>query len=158
MAAASGTVKRVLLELGGKNPFIVMKDADLNAAVSKAVPIAFANTGQICAAPGRFYIHESLYDEFVQRFVEGAKKIVTGDPRDPATQMGPVVSAEHRNKVEYYIKSGIDDGAKLVLGGKRPDAPPLDKGYYVMPTVFANVTQDMKVAREEIFGPVCADT
>ena len=154
MAAASGTVKRVLLELGGKNPFIVMKDADLNAAVSKAVPIAFANTGQICAAPGRFYIHESMYDEFVQRFVEGAKKIVTGDPRDPATQMGPVVSAEQRDKVESFIESGIDEGAKLILGGKRPDTPPLNKGYYVMPTVFANVTQNMKIAREEIFGPV----
>jgi acyl-CoA reductase-like NAD-dependent aldehyde dehydrogenase len=154
MRAASQTVKRVLLELGGKNPFIVLQDADLDAAVPKAVGTAFANSGQICAAPGRFYIHESLYDEFVERFVAGAKKIVVGDPNDQKTQMGPVVSAEHRDKVESYIRSGIEQKAKLLLGGKRPETPPLDKGYFVMPTVFGEVGQHMKIAREEIFGPV----
>jgi betaine-aldehyde dehydrogenase len=154
MLAASQTVKRMTLELGGKNPFIVLEDADLDAAVSKAVMTSYANTGQICAAPGRFYVHESLHDEFVKRFVEASKKIVVGDPKDERTQMGPVVSAEHRDNVEAYIESGIDEGADLVLGGKRPDQPPFNKGYFVMPTVFSNVSQDMKIAREEIFGPV----
>jgi len=154
MQAASQTVKRMILELGGKNPFIVLKDADLNAAVSKAVPISFVNSGQICAAPGRFYIHENLYDEFVERFLADASKIVVGDPADQRTQMGPVVSVEHRNNVEAYIQSAIDEGAKLLLGGKRPEAPPLDRGCFVMPTVFGNVTQNMKIARDEIFGPV----
>jgi acyl-CoA reductase-like NAD-dependent aldehyde dehydrogenase len=153
MAAASKTVKRLSLELGGKNPFIVFEDGDLDAAVPKAVFTTVANTGQICASPGRFYVQEKLYDEFVNKFVEMASKVVVGDPTDPKVQMGPVVSAEHLAKVESYIKSGIDEGAKLVLGGKRPAAP-LDKGYYVVPTVFANVTQNMRIAREEIFGPV----
>jgi acyl-CoA reductase-like NAD-dependent aldehyde dehydrogenase len=154
MRAGSQTVKRMILELGGKNPFIVLEDADLEAAVSKAVPVAFANSGQICAAPGRFYVHEKLYDQFIEKFVAGAKKIVVGDPTDQGTQMGPVVSAEHRDSIEAHIKSGIDEGAKLLLGGKRPETPPLNKGFYVMPTVFGDVTQNMKIAREEIFGPV----
>ncbi len=154
MSAASQTVKRVLLELGGKNPFIVLEDADLDAAASKAVIASHANTGQICASPGRYYIHERLHDEFVDRFVAAAKKIVVGDPMDRNTVMGPVVSAEHRDRVEEYIRSGIDEGASLLLGGKRPETPPLNRGYFVMPTVFTNVAQNMKIAREEIFGPV----
>jgi acyl-CoA reductase-like NAD-dependent aldehyde dehydrogenase len=154
MRAGSRTVKRMVLELGGKNPFIVLPDADLDAAVSRAVPVSFANSGQICAAPGRFYIHESLYDEFLEKFVAGAAKIVVGDPTDQRTQMGPLVSAEHRDSVEAYIKSAIDEGANLLLGGRRPDTLPLNKGCFVMPTVFGNVSQSMKIAREEIFGPV----
>jgi len=154
MSAASSTVKRLLLELGGKNPFIVLEDADLEASVSKAVFTAHANTGQICAAPGRFFVCESLYEAFLEKYVEGAKKIVVGDPNNEKTEMGPVVSAEHRDRVEAYIQSGIEEGAELLLGGKRPEKPPLNRGYFVMPTVFANVTQDMKIAREEIFGPV----
>jgi acyl-CoA reductase-like NAD-dependent aldehyde dehydrogenase len=154
MAAASQTVKRLFMELGGKNPFIVLEDADLNVAVSKAAFASFFNTGMVCACPGRYYIHEKLYNEFVDRFVEAAKTIVVGDPTDIKTQMGPVISAEHREKVERYIKIGIEEGAKLVLGGKRPMDPPLDRGYFVLPTVFTNVTQNMTIAREEIFGPV----
>ena len=154
MAAASFTMKRIIMELGGKNPFIVLEDADVDAVVGNAVMFATFNSGQVCAAPGRFYIHEKIYDEFVDRFVAIAKDIVVGDPTDKRTQMGPVVSAEHRDKIESYIKIGIEEGAKLLLGGKRPTQPPLDKGYYVMPTVFANVTQNMRIAREEIFGPV----
>jgi acyl-CoA reductase-like NAD-dependent aldehyde dehydrogenase len=154
MSCASGTVKPVSLELGGKNPFIVLEDADVDAAVDGAINAAFFNTGMICASPGRYYIHERVYDEFLEKFVVVAKNIVVGDPTDLRTQMGPVVSAEHRDKVEGYIRSGIEEGAKLVLGGKRPIDPPLNKGYFVMPTVFTNVTQNMKIAREEIFGPV----
>jgi acyl-CoA reductase-like NAD-dependent aldehyde dehydrogenase len=154
MALASNTVKRLQLELGGKNPVIILDDADVTAAVSSMMMFQFANSGQICAAPGRFYVHEKVYDEFLEKVTATAKKMVVGDPNDEKTQMGPLVSAEHRDKVEGYIKSGIDEGAKLILGGKRPTTPPMNKGYYVVPTIFTNVTQDMTIAREEIFGPV----
>lgn len=154
MELGSRNVKRMALELGGKNPFIVFGDADIDAAVQCAVHSSFSNCGQICASPGRYYLHESIYDEFVEKFVNAAGKVVVGDPLDPNTQMGPVVSKDHRDKVEAYIKSGIEQGAKLVLGGERPSAPPLDRGYFVMPTVFTGVTLDMKIGREEIFGPV----
>jgi acyl-CoA reductase-like NAD-dependent aldehyde dehydrogenase len=142
------------LELGGKNPVIILDDADVNTAVFSMLMFQFANSGQICAAPGRFYVHEKVYDEFLEKVTAAARKMVVGDPADPKTQMGPLVSAEHRDKVEGYIQSAIDEGAKLVLGGKRPTAPPMNKGYYVVPTIFTNVTQKMKIAREEIFGPV----
>ena len=154
MALASQTVKRLQLELGGKNPVIILDDADVNTAVFSMLMFQFANSGQICAAPGRFYVHEKVYDEFLAKVTAAAKKMVVGDPNDEKTQMGPLVSAEHRDKVEGYIQSAIDEGAKLVLGGKRPTAPPMNKGYYVVPTIFTNVNQKMKIAREEIFGPV----
>jgi acyl-CoA reductase-like NAD-dependent aldehyde dehydrogenase len=154
MSLASQTVKRLQLELGGKNPVIILDDADVNTAVFSMLMFQFANSGQICAAPGRFYVHEKVYDEFLEKVTAAAKKMVVGDPADPKTQMGPLVSAEHRDKVEGYIQSAIDEGAKLVLGGKRPTAPPMNKGYYVVPTIFTNVNQKMKIAREEIFGPV----
>ncbi|MBN1189376.1 MAG: aldehyde dehydrogenase [Dehalococcoidales bacterium] len=154
MELGSSNVKRLALELGGKNPFIVLEDADLDAAVRSAVHSSYTNCGQICASPGRYYLHEKIHDEFVERFVAEAKKIVVGNPLDPSTQMGPVVNKEQRDKIEAYIKSGVDQGAKLVLGGKRPTNPPLDKGCFVMPTVFTDVTLDMTIAREEIFGPV----
>jgi acyl-CoA reductase-like NAD-dependent aldehyde dehydrogenase len=154
MELASQTVKRLQLELGGKNPVIILDDADLDIAVASGVRGQTFNCAQVCASPGRFYVHENLYDAFVEKFVDGMKKIVVGDPANEKTQMGPVVSAEHRARIEGFIKSGIDEGAKLVLGGKRPTKPPLDKGYFVLPTVFTHVKQNMTIAREEIFGPV----
>jgi acyl-CoA reductase-like NAD-dependent aldehyde dehydrogenase len=154
MAAASKTVKRLTMELGGKNPFIVLEDADMDRAVAGGIQSCYVNTGMICGAPGRFYIQEKLYDEFIERFVAGSKKHVVGLPTDKNTQMGPVVSAAHRDKVESYFKIGVEEGAKLVLGGKRPTKPPLNKGFFIMPTVFTDVTQNMRLAREEIFGPV----
>jgi len=154
MALASHNVKRLQLELGGKNPVIILDDADVSTAVSAMMMFQFANSGQICAAPGRFFVHEKVYDEFLEKVTAAAKKMVVGAPTDEKTQMGPLVSAEHRDKVEGYIKSGIDEGAKLILGGKRPVTPPMDKGYYVMPTIFTDVSQTMRIAREEIFGPV----
>ena len=154
MELGSQTVKRVQLELGGKNPVIVLEDADVDMAVGGGVFGQIFNCGQVCGSPGRFYVHEKVYDQFVEKFVAGMKKMVVGDPADEKTQMGPVVSAEHRARIEGFIKSGIDEGAKLVLGGKRPTKPPLDKGYFVMPTVFTHVKQNMTIAREEIFGPV----
>lgn len=154
LALASHTVTPVTLELGGKNPWIVLEDADIDAAVANAMPSCFGNTGMACASTGRYYLHEKIHDEFVDKFVASAKHIVVGDPRDEHTTMGPVVSAEHRDRVEGYIKSGIEEGAKLILGGQRPKDPPLDKGFFILPTVFTGVTQKMKIAREEIFGPV----
>ena len=154
MELSSQTVKRVQLELGGKNPVIILDDANVDMAVGSGVFGQIFNYGQVCGSPGRFYVHEKVYDQFVDKFVDGMKKVVVGNPADEKTQMGPVVSAEHRNRIEGFIKSGIDEGAKLVLGGKRPAKSPLNKGYYVMPTVFTHVKQNMTIAKEEIFGPV----
>ncbi len=154
MSAASQTVKKLVLELGGKNPAIVLEDADLDHAAQVLAHQQFKNTGMTCGSPGRIYVHEKVYDAFVEKFVNRAKQIVVGDPFDANTTMGPVVSAEHRAKVEYYTKSGIEEGARLVFGGKRPTTPPINRGFYVVPTVFTNVTKDMKIYWEEIFGPV----
>jgi len=152
MSLASANVKRMNMELGGKNPFIVLEDADLDLAVEGGVHGVYYNAGQVCAAPGKFYVHEKVYDEFVRKFVERASTIRVGPPEDPGTQMGPLASEEQRRTVEYYIKSGIEEGARAVLGGGRPEK--FTRGYYLMPTVMVDVTQDMKVSREEIFGPV----
>jgi betaine-aldehyde dehydrogenase len=154
MSAASQTVKKLVLELGGKNPAIVLEDADLDHAAQVLAHQQFKNTGMTCGSPGRIYVHEKVYDAFVEKFVNRSKTVIVGDPFGDKTTMGPVVSAEHRAKVEYYIKSGIDEGAKLVFGGKRPTEPPINKGYYVVPTVFTEVTSKMKIYWEEIFGPV----
>jgi betaine-aldehyde dehydrogenase len=154
MAAASQTVKKLVLELGGKNPAIVLEDADLDHAAQVLAHQQFKNTGMTCGSPGRIYVHEKVYDAFVEKFINRAKAVVVGDPFGTNTTMGPVVSAEHRAKVEYYIKSGIEEGARLVFGGKRPTEPPINKGYYVVPTVFTEVTKKMKIYWEEIFGPV----
>ncbi len=154
LAAASRTVKRTQVELGGKNPVIILEDADLDDTAAQLVGITFQNTAQNCAAPSRLYVQEKVYDEFIERFVAWAKKIKVGNGAEAGTTMGPLVSAAHRDKVEGYIQAGVAGGAKLVLGGERPTAPPLDRGYFVMPTVFKDVTQDMVIARDEIFGPV----
>jgi betaine-aldehyde dehydrogenase len=154
MEMGSCNIKRMSLELGGKNPFIVFDDADIDSAVRCAVHSSFFNSGQVCASPGRYYLHKNIHDEFVEKFTAATRKVVVGNPEDPKTQMGPLVSKEQRDKVEEYIHSGVKEGAKLVLGGKRPVIPPLNKGYYVMPTIFTGITLDMKIGREEIFGPV----
>jgi acyl-CoA reductase-like NAD-dependent aldehyde dehydrogenase len=154
MSLASSTMKHVGLELGGKNPCIILEDADIDAAIANSLFLSFGNSGMTCTSVGRYYVHESIYNAVVDKFVAGAKNIVTGDPGDEKTTMGPVISAEHRDKVVGYIKSGIEEGARLVLGGQTTLDPPLDKGFFVEPTAFTNVTQKMKIAREEIFGPV----
>jgi betaine-aldehyde dehydrogenase len=152
MELAGGTLKRLCMELGGKNPFIVMEDAKVDEIVPRAAMIQYMNGGMLCASPGRFYIHESLYDDFVKKFVEFSKNVVAGDPYGENTTMGPMVSAGHREKVESYIESGIKEGATLLLDGRKPH----EKGYYVGPTVFGDVGQEMKIARDEIFGPVAS--
>jgi betaine-aldehyde dehydrogenase len=154
MDLASRTAKRVQLELGGKNPFIVLDDADVDAAAENAASSLVLNTGQICATPGRYYVHAKIYNDFVDKMIANLKKVVVGDPADEKTEMGPLVSAEHRDKVEGYFKAGVNEDAKLLLGGQRPKAPPLDKGYFVMPTVFTHVNQKSRLAREEVFGPI----
>jgi acyl-CoA reductase-like NAD-dependent aldehyde dehydrogenase len=154
MAAGAPTIKRLIMELGGKNPVIVLDDADVDEAVKHHAPRQCDNAGQHCSGAGRYYVHEKVYDEFVKKFIEASREVVVGDPADPKTFMGPLASKEHRDRVEGYIKSGVEQGAKLLLGGERPRKSPLNKGFFVMPTVLADVTQDMKVAKEEIFGPV----
>lgn len=154
MQAATGNIKKLSLELGGKSPNIIFADADFEVAVDYALFGIFCGTGQVCAAGSRILVEESIYDKFVDRFVERAKKIKVGPGLDPETEMGPLVSEQHMEKVLGYIESGKEEGAKLVCGGNRITENGLDKGYFVEPTVFVDVTPDMKIVREEIFGPV----
>jgi acyl-CoA reductase-like NAD-dependent aldehyde dehydrogenase len=154
MKIGSNTLKRAQMELGGKNPFIVCEDADIDKIVPVAAGSTCHNTGMVCASPGRFYIQEKIHGEFVEKYISAVKKVVVGDPNDEKTDMGPVVSAEHRDRVEAFIQKGIEEGAKLLLGGKRPTQPPLNKGYYILPTVFTDVKPGTTLFREEIFGPV----
>ena len=154
MEMGAKNVKRVSLELGGKSPNIVLDDADLEEAVPGALFAIFLNSGQVCAAGSRLFVHEKIYDTFMERFLEGAKNIKLGDPLDKETRLGPLVSAEQLEKVETYVQIGQEEGAKLVLGGKRPDNPALAKGFYFEPTVFVDVDYRMRIAQEEIFGPV----
>jgi acyl-CoA reductase-like NAD-dependent aldehyde dehydrogenase len=154
MTAASSTLKRLTMELGGKNPVIVLKDADLEETVKFLALRQCDNTGQHCSGAGRYYVHKDIYEKFVEKFIEVSKTVVVGDPADKKTMMGPLASREHRDRVEKYIKIGVEEGAKLALGGKRPTKSPMSKGWFVMPTVLTDVTQNMRIAREEIFGPV----
>jgi acyl-CoA reductase-like NAD-dependent aldehyde dehydrogenase len=153
-AAAESGVKTVTLELGGKNPLIVLDDADPEEAAAGAIKgMNFHWTGgQSCGSTSRLLVHESLADEVLERVCAKAADVRVGDPLDPATEMGAMVSAAQLEKVNRYIRLGRDAGARLVTGGGRP--PGLDRGYFVEPTVFAGVTPDMAIAQEEIFGPV----
>jgi acyl-CoA reductase-like NAD-dependent aldehyde dehydrogenase len=154
MSLASETIKPVGLELGGKNPFIVLADADIDSAVEGAIWGAFFNSGQVCAAASRFYVHESLYEQFADKFVAAAKTLRVGDPMNMETVMGPLAYREHRDKVEGYIGAAKRSGAKLLLGGDRPDTPETKEGYFVAPTIFGDCTNDMPFMRDEMFGPV----
>jgi acyl-CoA reductase-like NAD-dependent aldehyde dehydrogenase len=154
MRAASRNLKRVLLELGGKSPNIVFADADLDAAVRGASGGIFYNKGEVCTAGSRLFLEESIHDAFVDRLVERAKGLPQGDPLDPKTRIGPQVSEAQMNRILGYVASGKHDGARLACGGDRAHVPGLEKGFFVQPTIFTGVTQEMKIAREEIFGPV----
>jgi aldehyde dehydrogenase (NAD+) len=153
--AAAPTVKRVCQELGGKSANIILADADLQAAASWNVGRACFNTGQSCHAPTRVLVHESQLEEVVRLLAQEAGKLVIGDPRDPATTTGPLVNKAQFERVQGYIRTGVEEGARLVCGGLGRPAG-LDRGYFVKPTVFADVTPRMTIAREEIFGPVLA--
>ena len=152
MRGAASHLARVTLELGGKSPNIVFEDADLEAAANGVVAGIFAATGQTCMAGSRLFVQESVHDEFVERLAARAREIRLGDPLDPATEMGPVAFEGHMQKVMSAIGSAQAEGATLVSGGGRPDAP----GYFVEPTIFGDVTNGMDIARNEIFGPVLA--
>jgi acyl-CoA reductase-like NAD-dependent aldehyde dehydrogenase len=154
MTAAAPTIKKVVMELGGKNPAVIMPDANLDHAAEILAHHQFFNCGQACGSPGRYYIHESVFDSFLEKFLVHAKRQIVGLPTDPESTMGPVVSREHADKVLAYIESGVREGAALLYGGNKITAPPLDKGNFIGPTVFAGVKPDMKIYREEIFGPV----
>jgi len=145
-------LKRVTLELGGKNPFIVLEDANLDIAVDGALFANFYHAGQVCTSGSRVLVHESIFEEFKERLLKRVKGIKIGDPLDLSTGMGPLISKEHREKVEFYIKKGVEEGAELLTGGKRPDG--FNKGFFLEPTIFSNVTNNMTIARDEIFGPV----
>ena len=149
-AAAQSNLKRVSLELGGKNPNIVFADADMDAAVEGAHAALFFNQGQSCCAGSRTFVEASAWDQFVERSVARAKKRRVGDPFSPRTEQGPLVDAAQFAKVQGYIEAGRREAARLVAGGNRVDGP----GYFLEPTVFADVTDSMSIAREEIFGPV----
>ncbi|MCA0938753.1 betaine-aldehyde dehydrogenase [Salipiger pacificus] len=149
-AAAAEGMRHVTMELGGKSPIVVFDDADLESAVSAAINGNFYSTGQICSNGTRVFVQEGLYDRFVARVAERMDNALIGDPMDETTTIGPMVSARQREIVEGYIQKGIEEGARLVKGGKVLDGA----GFYIEPTLFADVTDEMTIAREEIFGPV----
>lgn len=156
MRSAADTLKPVLLELGGKNALIAFPDADLEQLIAGAVQgMNFTWAGQSCGSTSRVFLHESIHDQVLDGIVDQiARKHKPGIPTDWATTMGPLVSRTQLEKVLKYIKWGTEDGARLVTGGRQPDDPALSKGFFVQPTVFADVTSSMRIAREEIFGPV----
>jgi betaine-aldehyde dehydrogenase len=154
MAAASGTVKRVALELGGKNPNVVFADCDLEAALDFALTAVFLHSGQVCSAGARLVVEESIRDEFVDEVVRRAELIRLGGPFDEKAETGPLISVAHREKVEAYVAAGLAEGAELRCGGRRPDEPALVDGFYYLPTVLDRCRSGMSVVADESFGPV----
>lgn len=150
MREAAGTLKRVSLELGGKSPNIVFADADLDAAVAGSLIGIFWNQGEVCCAGSRLFLQDSVYDKFMDKLVGQASKMKVGDPMDASTQIGALISEDHMNKVLRYINTGKQEGATVRTGGDQPTK----RGYFVNPTIFDGVNDSMKIAREEIFGPV----
>ncbi|HSL25372.1 MAG TPA: betaine-aldehyde dehydrogenase [Acidimicrobiia bacterium] len=156
MANAAATLKNVTLELGGKSPLIIFDDADLDNAVSAALMANFYTQGEVCSNGTRVFVHEEVHDEFIERLINRTSKMKIGDPMDPETHVGALISRQHLDKVLYYIEAGKRAGAKVVIGGGRPPDTALAGGYFVEPTVFDACTDDMDIVREEIFGPVMA--
>jgi aldehyde dehydrogenase (NAD+) len=153
-AAAGRNLTPVILELGGKSPNIIFDDADLDKATAGALAGIFAATGQTCIAGSRLLVHRPVYDEVVSRLAARAGRIRMGDPLDMATEMGTAANEPQFNRIMQFIEGARSDGARLVAGGARATGPGLDRGLFVQPTIFAEVHNDMKLAREEIFGPV----
>ncbi|MFA3836683.1 aldehyde dehydrogenase family protein [Streptomyces aureus] len=154
MAAAAGSVKKVALELGGRNPNIVFADADFDAAVDMALTAVFLHSGQVCSAGARLLVEDSLHDRFVDEVVRRAELIRLGGPFDEDAQTGPLISAAHRAKVEAYVARGIEEGAVLRCGGTRPESAAYEQGFYYLPTVLDACTSGMSVVQDESFGPV----
>ncbi|MGH9555457.1 MAG: aldehyde dehydrogenase family protein, partial [Terriglobales bacterium] len=155
MRSAADTVKRLTLELGGKSPNIVFADSDLEAAVRGAANGIFYGKGEVCAAGSRLFVERKVHDEFMSKLVDRAKKLKPGDPLDPKTRLGAIVSEQQMNSVLGYIDAGKSEGAKLVAGGNRVSVDG-GRGYFLEPTIFDAVDNGMKIAQEEIFGPVLA--
>lgn len=157
MRAGAATTKKVTMELGGKSPNIVFADANMGRAVQFSATGVFNNSGQVCSAGTRLFVERTVYDEFVERVAEFGRGMVVGPSADPSTQIGPIVSKKQMNRVLDYIRIGKEEGARLVSGGERLTGGEFDNGWFVPPTVFADVSNEMRIAREEIFGPVvCA--
>ena len=154
MESAAATVKKVALELGGKNPNIVFADADRAVALDYALTAVFLHSGQVCSAGARMVVEESIHDELVDGLVERAQQIRLGGPFDDMAETGPLTSAAHREKVEAYVARGLEEGAVLRCGGHPPDDPALADGFYYLPTILDGVTSSMSVAQDESFGPV----
>jgi len=150
MRMAAGDIKRLTLELGGKSPSLVFADADLASAVPSSVWSIYYSAGQSCEARSRILVERSIYDEFVAQFAEKAKTLKVGDPLDPETQLGSLISDAHRDRVHGLVQAGVEEGAEVVSGGEVPDGP----GAFYPPTLLAQVDNRMSVAQEEIFGPV----
>jgi betaine-aldehyde dehydrogenase len=154
MRGAAGNMKKVALELGGKSPNIVFADADFDTAVDNALTAAFTHSGQVCSAGCRAIVQDEIYDRFVAEVGRRADLIRLGIGLDDATEAGALITAEHRAKVEGYVASALEEGARLVAGGRRPSEPELQAGFFYRPTVFADVDRGMRIVREEVFGPV----
>ncbi len=154
LSLAGSLMKHATMELGGKSPLIVFDDADLENAIGGAMLGNFYSTGQVCSNGTRVFVQRGLHDRFVERLVERTKTIRIGDPLDPETQMGPLVSKLQHEKVTGYIATGVTEGATLATGGSVPSLQGFEGGFFVEPTVFTNVADTMRIAREEIFGPV----
>jgi betaine-aldehyde dehydrogenase len=158
MRTAAGTIKKVTLELGGKSANIVFADADLEKFASTSPYAVFDNCGQDCCARSRILVERSVHEQVVELFTKATQAVKVGDPSDPATEVGPLVSFRQRATVESYVASGLAEGATLVAGGVRPTTPGLTDGAYLLPAVFDGMTPDMRISREEIFGPVVGIT
>lgn len=154
MQAATGNLKKVSLELGGKNPNIVFADCDLDMAIDGALFGAFANQGEVCSAGSRLIVERSIHKKIVEGMLKKIPNIKLGHGLDAGVKMGPLISSAHREKVEAYIKIGVEEGAKLICGGKRPTGSEFAKGNFLEPTIFDEVKPAMRIAREEIFGPI----
>ena len=154
MRAAAGNVKKVALELGGKSPNVVFADTDFETVVDYALTAAFVHSGQVCSAGCRAIVQDAIYDDFVVEVARRAERIRLGNGFDERTEAGPLISEEHRAKVERYVQIGLDEGARLVAGGHRPSEPELARGFFYRPTVFADCHRGMRIVHEEIFGPV----
>jgi aldehyde dehydrogenase (NAD+) len=154
LEASASNIKRVSLELGGKSPDVVFADANLDQAVPGTAMSVFGNSGQVCSAGTRLFVEQSIYEEFTARVAEFGKSLKVGHGIDPTTQIGPLISKRQFERVSGYLDIGRDEGARLLSGGERLSGEPYQRGYFVAPTVFANVNDDMRIAKEEIFGPV----
>jgi len=151
--------KKLSLELGGKNPNIIFDDADLSQAVPTSVRSSFANQGEICLCGSRLYVQKGIYDKFLEQFVALAKQIKVGDPKDPSTNMGALISKEHLEKIQYYVELAKQEGGTVVLGGDRPELEgDLKGGYFHNPTIITGLPFSCRVQQEEIFGPVVTVT